>query len=218
MENSFQTSFIPKKPITSIVSDKEPKSFFSMISIFILVASLVLLASLFIYKNYLTKQKETASASLLIVRDSFEESTIEELDSFNKKTDAAKQVLNKHIVLSPMFTLLGDITISQVQYTKFEQKNENGLFSVNIEGLARDYRSIALQADIFNSSKGSSFKNVVFSKLTKDKNGNISFNLEFDVDANLLSYEKNSLLAPQVSNNPVLPDNSPLQNLENKTQ
>lgn len=209
MENSFQTSFIPKKLMTPGVSEKEPISFFSIIAIFLLVSSILISVGLFVYKIYLIKQKETLSASLTLTRDSFEKDTIDELELFDRRTESAKQILSKHIVLSPMFALLGEITIPQVQYTSFEQKTNEKGFLVNIEGLASDYRSIALQADMFNSVKGRSFKNVLFSNLMKDKNNNISFNLKFNVEPDLLSYEKNNLLK---QTNPLS------QNLENQTQ
>jgi len=195
MENTFQTSFIPKKPITSNVSDKTPKSFLSIIAIFLLIISVLGSLGLFFYKNYLTKHKDSLSSSLAVVRDTFEKNTIDELSLFNERTETAKQILNSHIVLSPMFSLLGQITIPSVQYTSFSQETNDSGFLVKIVGLARDYRSIALQSDAFNTPKGQSFKNVIFSNLTKDKNNNISFNLEFNVDPSLLSYEKSSLLS-----------------------
>ena len=47
---------------------------------------------------------------------------------------------------------------------------------------------------MFNSIKGRSFSNVLFSNLTKDKNNNINFDLKFNVSPELLSYEKSILL------------------------
>jgi hypothetical protein len=197
MENSFQTSFIPKKLISSNISDKEPRNFFSLIAIFILIISVLLSAGLYVYKIYLTKQEATLSDSLTKTRDSFEKATIDELELFDKRTQSAEKILNNHVVLSPMFALLGDITIPAIQYTSFTQGTDDILgYAVNIKGVALDYRSIALQADMFNTAKGSSFKNVLFSDLTKDKNNNITFNLKFNVDPSLLSYENNSLLEP----------------------
>lgn len=196
MENSFQTSFIPKKPITSsATSGKEPTNFFSLITGILLVIAILASAGLFVYKMYLTKQKDTFSASLLVNRDSFEQGTIDELDLFNRRTDSAKQILSNHVVLSPLFALLGDITIPQVQYTNFDQQiDDKGIITVNMSGIALDYRSIAIQADVFNSSKSSSLNNVLFSNLVKDKNNNVSFNLKFNVNPELISYEKNNLL------------------------
>jgi hypothetical protein len=57
-----------------------------------------------------------------------------------------------------------------------------------MSGIARDYKSIALQADVFNTNEGRMFKDVVFSNITKDKNNYVTFNVEFNVDPKLLSY------------------------------
>ena len=193
MENSFQTSFIPKKPITSGVADKAPRSFLLVVAIFFLIISIVGSLGLFIYKNYLTKNKATLSGSLAVVRDTFEKDTIDELSLFDNRTKNAKQILNGHIILSPVFTRLGEVTIPSVQYTSFDYTNENNSFVVAIKGSARDYRSIALQADAFNSPSGQVFKNIIFSNLIKSKDNSITFDLEFSIDPNLLSYEKNNL-------------------------
>lgn len=193
MENSFQTSFIPKKPIVESVSSRAPRSLFAFIATIILVISVIASAGLFVYKFYLTKQKASLSASLEIARDSFEKETIDELSLFDKRTEASKQILAKHIVMTPMFALLGEITIPSVQYTDFQQQTNDSGILVNIEGVARDYRSIALQAEEFSSTKGRYFKNVLFSNLEKDKNNNINFSLKFNVDPSLLSYEQNEL-------------------------
>lgn len=216
MENSFQTSFIPKKLITSNVSSKEPKNFFSLIATFLLIISILISAGLYVYKIYLTKQEETLSLSLETTRNSFEQDTIDELELFDKRTQSAKTILNNHLVLSPMFALLGEVTIPSIQYTSFTQTNSGQTFEVTIKGVAQDYRSIALQADIFNSTKGSSFKNVLFSDLSKDKDNNIDFNLKFDVDPNLLSYEKNSSLGSTSDSNTITTE--PPTNLGNQAQ
>lgn len=214
MENSFQTSFIPKKPIVFASAnngrEKQPINIFSIITIFLLVVSVLASVGLFVYRIYLEKQKETLSSSLLVNSGTFEKNTIMELELFNKRTDSAKQVFDNHIVLSPLFTLLGDITIPQIQYLNFDEKvDEKGIVSVTIKGLANDYKAIALQSDSFNSEKGRSLKNVLFSNLSRDKKNNVGFDLSFDIDPNLISYEKDSLLKDASS----LSDN-----LENTTQ
>lgn len=196
MENSFQTSFIPKKPITtsSSVVRNTSRSFFGIISVIILIVVGISSVGLFFYKSYLVGQKKVSSDSLLKVRDSFEKDTIDELELYDKRVLASKQVLNNHIVLSPLFSLIGNLTIPEVQYTKFDHVTTDKGFFVKISGIASDYRSIALQADALNTSKGRSFKNVVFSNLTKNKDNRVGFDLEFSVDPALLSYEKNVLL------------------------
>ena len=217
--NSFQTSFIPKKPLTSSVVEKEPRNFFSIITTFLLIVSILFSTGLYLYKNYLIKQEDGLSASLTAIRNSFEKDTIDVLELFNKRTETAKQILDKHNVLSPMFALLGEITIPQIQYINFTQKTDDKGFLVNIKGMARDYKSIAIQADVFNSDKGQSFKNVLFSNLVKDKDNNVSFDLKFNVSPDLLNYEKNNLLEQAKSSGNSSTISNPLsKDLENKTQ
>ncbi len=221
MENSFQTSFIPKKPITSsgVSKSKPATNLFMVFSVLILIVTGVASGGLYVYKNYLIKEKQILSASLEKVRDSFEKDTIDELELYDKRVSSAKQVLNGHIVLSPLFKLLGDLTIAGVQYTKFDhQTNDKGFF-VKMSGIARDYRSIALQADVFNTAKGRSFKNVVFSNLTRNKNGYVTFDIDFIVDPELLSYQKNLLLEQtQLKLQPTTEDNSPATQDTSTTQ
>ncbi len=207
MENSFQTSFIPKKPVVSNHSIKAPKSLLMIILTFLLIVSVLTSVGMYFYKNYLEKKRESYSEALAVARDDFEKETIEELALFNKRTELAKDILNKHIVLSPFFALLGKITIPQIQYTNFTYQNDEKSFIVEIEGLARDYRAIALQAEMFNSEKSHSFQNVVFYNLAKDKNGNISFNLKFNVKSSLLSYQSN-LPKDEVIDSDVVPAES----------
>lgn len=217
MENSFQTSFIPKKPITSnvSVSVKEPTNFFSLITIFLLVVSILISISLFVYKVFLVKQESALSASLLVNRDSFEKDTINELDLFDKRTTSAKKILSSHMAISSFFTALEDVTIPQVQYTNFDQQvDEKGVVLVTLKGIAQDYKSIVSQSDVFNGPKGAPFKNVLFSNLIKDKNNNVSFNLKFNVNPEILSYEKSVL--SEKTNNYVAPTNT-LNNTQENT-
>ena len=200
-------------------TDKAPRSLLSIIATSLLVLSILSSGGLFVYKIYLNKQKDSLSASLDVARGSFEKETIDELSLFDKRTESAKKILSNHIIMSPMFSVLGEITIPSVQYINFQQQTNDKGFLINIKGLARDYRSIALQADAFNSTKGLYFKNVLFSNLEKNKDNYISFDLKFNVDPALLSYE-NSTLQEQTNNynNPTTPPNPLSQDLSNQTQ
>lgn len=191
MDNSFQTSFIPKKPVDDVIKRDHKLDLFTVISILILILVVLASAGLYVYKIYLTKQKEAIIVSLEKSQGSFEQETIMKLESFDKKTSAVKEILSKHKVLTPLFSILSEITIPNVQYTKFSHEGNMDKMVVKIEGLAKDYASIAQQSEIYNSSKGRFFSDVVFSDLTKSETGNtINFKLEFSIDPSLLSYEK----------------------------
>ena len=194
MENSFQTSFIPKKPIvanSSVSNTPKTTSISMVVSLFILAVMLLSSGGLYLYKDYLIKNKAALSESLKKVKESFDKDTIAELEAYDKTTSVAKQILSEHIVLSPLFEKINELTLSSIQYTAFNHATKNNIFSVRMSGIAKDYKSIALQADVFSSDKGHMFQNVVFSNLTKDKNNFVTFDVEFDVDPLLLSYSNN---------------------------
>lgn len=191
MDNSFQTSFIPKKPINSTFVNKAPVNVFLIFAFIVFFIVLGAIAGLYFYKTYLIDQKSALSESLVKISNTFEPETIKELETFDNRSSTARQVLENHIVLSPMFETLGELTIPAIQFTEFEHEVTNGEFYVKMSGMTKDYKSIALQADVFSTDKGKYFKNPVFSNLEKDKNKYIHFDLEFIVDPALLSYEQN---------------------------
>ena len=82
-----------------------------------------------------------------------------------------------------------------------------------------------LQADVFSTPKGRMLENVIFSNLTKDKSNNVTFNVEFDVDPDLLSYSKNitngSLKANNtdtINNSQTIDQTQPLQQVNTNPQ
>jgi len=167
-----------------------------------------------LYKNYLTTQKDTLSTSIAKVRGNFNESTISELELFSKRYSSANIVLKNHIVLSPLFSLIADLTIPSIQYTKFDHQSTDTGFVVKMSGIARDYKSVAIQADIFNSDKGRYFKNVIFSDLTKDRTNYVLFNVEFTVDPELLSYSKDNAQGVLQANTQAQPKAQPQINAQ----
>lgn len=176
-----------------------PISIFSVIATLLIIVTIVSYVGLFFYKRILIGQISGLQSSLSRAKESFEPETISELQLFDKRTTVSKQVMSSHIVLSPFFELLGKLTIPSVQYVKFSEEfspEKNG-FYVKISGLAKDYKSIALQAEVFNSKEGKYFKDVVFSNLqlsnSKEDKGYIGFDVTFTIDPSLISFEKNIL-------------------------
>lgn len=173
-----------------IVSNRRlPTSLFVVLAIIILAVVVASALGLFFYKKYLVSQIDNLSSSIIKSQASFDQATINELDLFDKRTKTASTILNGHIILSPIFQLIADLTIPTVQYTQFNHQTSGNKFNVKLTGIASDYRSVALQSDVFNSAKNRSFKNVIFSNISKDKSNYVTFNVEFDVDKNLISYE-----------------------------
>ncbi|OGI77862.1 hypothetical protein A3D42_01475 [Candidatus Nomurabacteria bacterium RIFCSPHIGHO2_02_FULL_41_18] len=214
MEQNFQTSFIPKKPI---VADRPVAAssvgLFFTISIFILLTILVSSGALYFYRGLLTKNIATMENDLSLAKNRFEPSRISELGLIDKRLRASTEVLAGHTAISPIFEALEKITMKSVRFLNFEYQTGDGNDSdimVKLSGMAVGYRSIALQSDLFAENK--SFLNPIFSNLSLDNSGNVLFDLTFSVDPVFVNY-KNTLLAEEKDKESVsLEDFIPIQN------
>jgi hypothetical protein len=201
--NSFQTSFIPKKPIAVAgaheVPIHRPIRILLPISIIILFITVGLYGASYYFKTKFLKEIDSSKASFGVVEKNFEPEKIEDLELYNKKVGVAKKLLSSHMALSPLFYVLNDVTVPTVQFTKFSAESlvDSKSIQVKLSGLAKDYKSIAVQSRAFNTEKAKYFKNIIFSNLVlseaKDTKGYVGFDLAFSVDLNLLSYEKKVL-------------------------
>lgn len=191
MEQNFQTSFIPKKPI---VPERAfaPRSigFLTVISILILFTMLLATVAFYFYKEILTKNIAQMGNDLNLAKNRFESSKLAELQVLDKRLRASSEILSKHIAVTPIFQALQTLTMKTVRYTKFSynlEGAENIKVVVKMNGQAVGYRSIALQSDLFAQNKN--LIDPVFSNLTLDDNGNVLFDLEFSVNPAFVDYK-----------------------------
>jgi len=192
MEQNFQTSFIPKKPILkeSTVYAR-PVSIFLIISFFILFTTLIATVGLYFYKGILVKKIADMDNTLNLAKNRFEPSKITELQIFDKRLVSSSEILSKHISITPVFSALEQITMKSVRFTKFSYdlgSEDKIAISVKMSGIAIGYRSIALQSDLF--AKNKNLIDPIFSNLTLDNSGNVIFDLGFSVDPGFVNYKQ----------------------------
>ncbi|MBP9802911.1 MAG: hypothetical protein KBD14_01225 [Candidatus Pacebacteria bacterium] len=190
MEQNFQTSFIPKKPIVEdTTKTSSSSSFFVVLSVLVFITVVLAFGGLYLYTNILTKNITAKKDQLDRANQRFEIDRINELKLLDKRLKAGSKVLDKHISISPIFEILQKITMKTVRYTKFSYEvTEKGEINIKMNGQALGYRYIALQSDLFSEEKN--LINPVFSNLTLDDKSNVNFDLSFSVDPSLVDYEE----------------------------
>ncbi|MEI6281033.1 MAG: hypothetical protein WCP17_03495 [bacterium] len=199
MEQNFQTSFIPKKPIVDErVSYARPVGILVMASFFILVTVLLVTGGLYIYEGVLNSNIKKKDASLTLAEKDFELPQIAELQLLDKRLRASTEILSKHIVVTPIFKVLEEVTRKTIRYTKFSYElstDKTTKITIKMSGQARGYRDIALQADILsaNDKASKNFIDPIFSNLTLDNGGNVLFDLEFLVEPSFVDYKQTLL-------------------------
>jgi hypothetical protein len=190
MDQNFQTSFIPKRPIVEekAVSSKSV-NLFTVASLFIFFAVALGAGGLYFYKGVLEKSKVKMESDLNLAKNRFEPATISRLKNSDQRLNAATEVLSKHIAISPIFQVLESLTMKNIRYTKFSYSlNNENMVEVKMTGQAVGYRSVALQADLF--SKNKNLVDPIFSNLTLDSKGNVLFDLTFSVDSTFVDYKQ----------------------------
>ncbi len=192
MEQNFQTSFIPKKPIIKErAASPVPVSIFLIISLFVLFTVLLAAGGLYFYKSVTQQRITKMENDLNLARNRFEPSKISELQVLDKRLRASNEILANHISVTPIFELLADITMKTVRFTKFSYTtgtDKNSRVAVKMSGVAIGYRAIALQSDLFTENKN--LVDPIFSNLTLDADANVVFDLDFSVDSNFVNYKQ----------------------------
>lgn len=189
MDQNFQTSFIPKKPIIEQTTvEKKPVGFILVIAIIIFLAMVVFSGGVYLYKSNLIKQKTQMENDINAAKGRFEPSQITKLKLLDKRLYASNQVLSKHIVVSPIFEALQAITMKTVRYTNFSYAFSGSKIIITLSGQAVGYRSIALQSDLFKKNKN--LIDPVFSNVTLGEKGNVLFSLQFSVDPSFVDYKE----------------------------
>lgn len=188
MEQNFQTSFIPKKPMIEHATAKRPVGLLLVISIFIFLAMVLVSGGAYFYKDFLTKKIAKMENDLNLAKNRFEPSKISQLKLLDKRLHSSNEVLSKHIIVSPIFQALQALTMKTIRYTKFNYDLAGNKITVKMSGQAVGYRSVALQADLF--AKNKNLIDSVFSNLSLDEKGNVLFDLEFSVDPSFVDYKQ----------------------------
>jgi len=201
METKYQTSFIPKKPVTMSGQVRSGSmSLFLLISIIIFLVSLGLAGYVFLEKSILI-QKINADKSTIeankngLTSDSV---TIESLVELNSRINISKDLLNRHISVSPIFNFLQQATLKSVRFNNFNfsstGKDASGAnrISVQMSGIAKGWETVASQADEFGKSD---WRKIIsepkISNLNLNTDGSVSFLFSAYVSPDFLFYGNN---------------------------
>jgi len=198
MANELQTSFIPKQNFTktvTVAASQASVGLLLLVSLIIFGSSLVLFAGAYGYQYMLSSQInnpcEAGSDAGCGLRASLErdkrELQVDRIIGFSRldaKMKTSSAIIGDHQTLLSFFDLLQKETIETIRYTRLDYAEG----SILIEGLARGYEDVAVQAKALNESD--LVTKSTFSDLGLDKSGNVIFKLALSVKSDVFNYEK----------------------------
>src|ERR1700733_5299095 len=177
MEPKFQTSFIPKSPVTTQTNMPAPVSrghnIFSVLATIIFVLTLVAGGAAFAYQDILTGQIATDSSNLDAARASFQPATIQQLVDANSRIVAVKSLLAGHVALSSLLALLQNLTVQKVQFNNllYTGPTADAGPSLSMNATAATYNALAQQEAVFSANQF--IQNPQFSNFNLGVNGTI---------------------------------------------
>ncbi len=191
MQPNFQTSFIPKKPVSGEsekVSAVHDTDIFTLAATLTFIVTALLYGGLYFYNNLLVKQIEEAGKQLEDARSAILPDKIKELIDADSRIATVSGLLERHVVNSKMLTLLGDLAVTKLQFNDLTYTNKTGSPALKINGEVQTYNALAVQQDIL--TKNEYIKNPIFSNFTLSEAGNIKFQFNSSIDLSLVSYKK----------------------------
>ena len=191
MDTRFQTSFIPKKPIVgsdTVYSSARVSAFF-VVALILFLTSVAAAAGVYVYEKTLEKSNLANDQKLGEKEKRFEPATLNEIQVKNTQISAAKDILAKHIVISEFLKNLSTLTLQTIRFKTFDYKYTSPeKITISMKGEGRDFRSVALQSDIF-AKKNIIFRNPIVSNLAVNTDGTIDFDFTASLTADVVSYK-----------------------------
>lgn len=205
MDPQAGASFIPKKPLVETRSGGG--GIFFSLALLMFIASIAAAGAVFGYQGYLKTTIASKDESLKRTEGAFDADAIETLVRTDRRIEEVQGLLSKHNAPSAIFALLGELTLTSVRYDTFNfTLDEGGAASIKLTGIADSFSSVALQSDQFGASKHLS--DVVFSDITINAIGRVTFTIDATVSAATISYARQlrePLVLPQSSSEAPLP-------------
>ncbi len=194
METKFQTSFIPKAPVTDSSPGRRSSGagFLFLISFIIFMASISAAAGVFFYNQIIDQDIKKGNEELSDNKNIFDPKLVQEYSRLNDRINASYEILKKHVAISNLFNILSDVTLKNVRFNNFTYLNAGGdKISLTMSGQTLSYEMVALQARALTDPTmkyRNAFKSPILGDLNVDSLGNVSFNLSSSIDPAVVSY------------------------------
>ncbi|MBI4067986.1 hypothetical protein HY413_01090 [Candidatus Kaiserbacteria bacterium] len=197
MESNIKSSFIPRDTAETLRPRRKRGGGVAdlavLFSIVLVVASVALGVSVFLYVKFLQSSLSSKQEQLKRAQASFEPALIGELNRLDDRMRTAEDLLAQHLAPSILLKVLEDLTLNTVSFKslKYTVGEKSGI-ALDFTGIARSVNSIALQADLFG--KHGVIGSPIFSNINRQPEG-VAFELTAVVNPKDLKYQ--TLIQPE---------------------
>jgi hypothetical protein len=188
METGISSSLIPHEAIMD--TDRRRGGGLSdavlVLSIILLVVSIGLAGSVYLYQQYVNHQLDSKKSSIDAANKSLDPSTISYLITTNNRLKSVQQLMDKHLAPSLLFDALGTTTLQTIAFDNLTYSaSDEKKIHISMSGTAYRVNSVALQEQLF--SKNDVIIDPVFSGVSRQANG-VKFNVSANIDPRQITY------------------------------
>lgn len=194
MDNTTpKVSFIPKGTLvreTPFLERRRPRSAIGVLATLTFIASVGGYAGLYFWSVSLDEKIAAKTDEIDLVQKQFSDAPqINRAQVFSSRAELAKELLDGHTVVSPIFTFLSKYTIESVFYDKFSFVRDADTITLELSGEAPTYAALAYQGDVLRK-RTKELSDFTVSNVSLTKFGTVAFNLLLTFTPDHLSYSK----------------------------
>lgn len=188
MPQKVPTSFVPKQPVRTVRRPKArgPLSIFAVAALVLVGAAVVLAGLVFGYEFYLKQNKQQKEEELKTLQASVEPQAVEELARLSQRLVISRELLNGHVAVSAIFSMLERDTVQGVGFQDFELITvPSGDVEIKMDGIATSFNALAYQSVVFRDNPF--LRNQIFADTTVTEDGDVTFTFSGIVSSSLVS-------------------------------
>lgn len=182
------TSFLPQQSFSPRSRNQiDLGGAFAFVCYAAFVVSLLAAIGVFAYQKILESRLASKEAELAKAQSSIDESTVKSLIELRNRLSAGKQLLDSHVAFSGFFTTLEQATLKNVHLASSELNfGEGHVAKLTLIGTAKNFNALAAQSQAFTNAIG--FKDAIFSNITIQQGGGVSFTLSANLDPSIIAF------------------------------
>lgn len=137
---------------------------------------------LFGYRYYLNSQIEAARVQITAKEQELSNFHIDDMRSLSVRIKAISQLTKEHPYVNAAFRVLENSIENQIVYKSFNLRSIQGKYTLVIEAVSPDYKSIVQQVDTLSNPPYNMYiPNIKVEGLVPDQSGRIAFSLEMPI-------------------------------------
>lgn len=157
----------------------------------VLALVFVLALSIFFYGRILDSRKISKDAELASAQAAIDPVTVDNFVRLRNRLNSSKSLMNGHAAFSGFFSALERLLPASTRFTTLHlSRSDVGPSKIEGTGTAKSFNALAAASNAFATD--GRIKDAIFSNISVNKDGTVSFALSATIDPKLITFEPTS--------------------------